>query len=126
LLAELGAQVVLDATETDERGLPAPFDAAQLAADPLAELVRAYFDTIPDAFRRPDSQLYEYLRRQVAERNVQGLVLVRHVWCDHWHAQRERLKQCMALPLVEIDLGDQDQQRQRMRTRLETLVSMVR
>ena len=93
--------------------LPAPFDPQRLEADPVDELVRAYFDTIPDAFRRPDTHLYDYLRRQIADRRVQGMVLVRPLWCDHWHAQRERLKQCTGLPLVQIDLGDQDHELQR-------------
>jgi benzoyl-CoA reductase/2-hydroxyglutaryl-CoA dehydratase subunit BcrC/BadD/HgdB len=126
LLQELGGQVVLDATEGAERTLPAPFDLQRLEADPLDELVRAYFDTIPDAFRRPDTHLYDYLRRQVVDRRVQGLVLVRPLWCDQWHAQCERLKQCAALPLVQIDLGDHGHELQRTRTRLETLVSILR
>lgn len=126
LLEGFGAAVVLDATETGERSLPAMFDPARLQADPLAELVRTYFETIPDAFRRPDTQLYEYLRRVIDERAVQGLVLVRCVWCDQWHAQCARLKACLGLPLVEIDLGDQDHQLQRTRTRLETFVSILR
>jgi benzoyl-CoA reductase/2-hydroxyglutaryl-CoA dehydratase subunit BcrC/BadD/HgdB len=126
LLRELGGYVALDATETGERTLPAAFDPQRLEADPVEELVRAYFDTIPDAFRRPDTHLHDYLRRQIADRHVQGLVLVRPLWCDHWHAQRERLKQCTGLPLIQIDLGDQDYELQRTRTRLETLVSILR
>lgn len=126
LLRDLGARVVLDATEEGERALPAPFDPQRMEADPLDELVRAYFDTIPDAFRRPDTLLYDYLRRQIADRGIQALVLVRPLWCDQWHAQRERLKQCLALPVVQIDLGDQDHGLQRTRTRLETLVSILR
>ena len=32
-----------------------PVDPARVASDPLGELADAYFDGIPDAFRRPDS-----------------------------------------------------------------------
>lgn len=126
LLDELGAQVVLDATETGERCQPAPFEETLLENDPLAELTRAYFATIPDVCRRPDTHLHDYLRLHIARRSVQGLVLVRYLWCDQWHAQGGRLKETMHLPLVQIDLGDQDHQLQRTRTRLETLVSILR
>ncbi len=125
LLQALGARVVLDATETGHRCLPAAFDPERLEADPERELVRAYFETIPDAFRRPDTHLYDYLRRELAACRAEGLVLVRYLWCDQWHAQRERLKEFTELPLVEIDLADGDVL-QRTRTRLETLVSILR
>lgn len=126
LIDQLGADVVLDATETAERGLPALFDEDRLRNDPLKELVRAYFDTIPDAFRRPDRLLHEYLRQHLFSRRIQGIILVRYAWCDHWHAQRGRLKESLSLPLVEVDLGGRDEQMQRTRTRVEALVSILR
>ena len=55
LVERAGGRVVLDATEGGERTLPRPFDPARLAADPFEELADAYFDAIPDAFRRPNS-----------------------------------------------------------------------
>lgn len=126
LLEQLGAEVVLDATEAAERSLPAPFDEAAMLANPLAELARAYFDTIPDAFRRPDTLLHEYLGRELRRRGARGVILVRCAWCDHWHAQYGRLKETLGLPLVEIDLGGRDDQLQRTRTRIETLVDIAR
>ena len=70
LVEHAGGRVVLDATEGGERTLPRPFDPARLAADPLEELADAYFDGIPDAFRRPNSRLYEWLGRELAARQV--------------------------------------------------------
>ncbi len=125
LLEELGVEVALDATETGERGLPAPFDERRMQQDPTGELVRAYFDTIPDAFRRPDTLLHKYLRRRLPGRQVQALVLVRHPWCDHWHAQYGRLREELDLPVVQIDLAGSQDQLQRIRTRIESLVNIV-
>ena len=48
LIEQLGGRVVLDGTEGGERTMPARFDPERVREDPLGELVRAYFDTIPD------------------------------------------------------------------------------
>ena len=68
LIERAGGRVVLDATEGGQRTLPRPFDPARVAAEPLQELADAYFDGIPDAFRRPDTRLYEWLGRELAAR----------------------------------------------------------
>ncbi len=49
-----------------------PKDRQRLLASPLAELAAAYFDTMPDAFRRPDTLLDEYLRRELAAGQGRG------------------------------------------------------
>jgi len=102
-LEAAGARIVLDATETGERTLPAAFDPAAVRADPLGELARAYFGHIPDVFRRPNDGLYAWLARELAARRVQGVLLLRCVWCDLWHAEAPRLKERLGLPVVELD-----------------------
>ena len=91
--AAAGGRVVLDATEGGQRTMPRRFDPARVASDPLQELADAYFDGIPDAFRRPNSRLYEWLGRELAARHVQGIIFRRYLWCDLWHAELQRLKQ---------------------------------
>ncbi len=125
-LQHAGATIVLDATETGERTLPAPFDEARVRTDPLAELARAYFLTIPDAFRRPDSLLHDYLSREVQARRIRGILLIRCVWCDQWHAQVARIKDSLGVPVVEIDLGQDDHDTPRIKTRIDSLLDMVR
>lgn len=66
LIERAGGRIALDATEHGWRTLPRPFDPARVAAEPLQELADAYFDGIPDAFRRPDTKLYEWLGRELA------------------------------------------------------------
>ncbi len=107
VIADVGGHVVLDATDTGERTLPAPFDRRRLAADPLGELVDAYFGTISHAFRRPNSQLYEYLRRQFAVRAVRGVIFVRYIWCDIWHAELRRLAEWTEARVLDLDIADE-------------------
>jgi len=119
-----GARVVLDATETGERTLPAPFDRARLRDDPLAELARAYFLHIPDACRRPNNLLYEWLAKELAARRVQGVLLLRCVWCDLWHAEAQRLKECLAVPVLELDPSGTAGAGLRTQERLQALLEM--
>ncbi|MCL2641873.1 MAG: 2-hydroxyacyl-CoA dehydratase family protein [Phycisphaerales bacterium] len=120
-----GGQIVLDATETGERCLPAVYDEAAVRNDPMRELVRAYFKSIPDVFRRPDTMLQEYLQREIKARRVQGVLLIRCIWCDLWHAQLGRLKELLNIPVVEIDFGQDDRNLQRNQTRIDSLLEIA-
>jgi len=108
LIERAGGRVALDATEGSQRTLPRPFDPARMASDPLQELADAYFDGIPDAFRRPNHRLYEWLGRELAAHQVRGIIFRRYVWCDLWHAELQRVRQWSRLPVLEIDVGPDD------------------
>ena len=108
LLAEierLGCRITLDATEGGERTLPAPFPSlAGRSRDELEEeFVSAYFDSLPEAFRRPNDLLYHYLTREIHARRIHGILLWRYVWCDTWHAEAARLKAAVGIPVVAVD-----------------------
>jgi benzoyl-CoA reductase/2-hydroxyglutaryl-CoA dehydratase subunit BcrC/BadD/HgdB len=107
-IEQAGGRVVLDATEAGERTLPPPFDFWRTEHRPLEELVDAYFGSIPDVFRRPNSALYEWLPRQLAARDARGIVVRRYVWCDLWHAELPRLKECCRLPVLDLDAALDD------------------
>jgi len=66
IIRDCGGRIVLDATETGQRGVCRPFDRRQLTEDPLLELAQAYF-RIPDAGRRPNSELYQWLKDRLAQ-----------------------------------------------------------
>jgi benzoyl-CoA reductase/2-hydroxyglutaryl-CoA dehydratase subunit BcrC/BadD/HgdB len=127
LVERAGGRIVLDATEHGVRTFPRPFDAARAAADPLQELADAYFDGIPDAFRRPNTALYEWLGRELAARQVRGIILHRYVWCDLWHAESQRLKQWSPTPLLELDVGPDDTgAANRLQGRIEAFLEMLK
>jgi len=106
MVERAGGRVALDATACGERALPAPVDRRRLARDPLGAVVEAYFDNIPDAFRRPNSALYEWLRGKCAERGVRGILFLHYVWCDTWHAEAQRVKESSDVPALRIEATD--------------------
>jgi hypothetical protein len=108
LVERSGGRVALDATEGGPRTMPRRFDPERVAAEPMQELADAYFDGIPDAFRRPNSGLYEWLGRELPARHVRGIIFRRYAWCDLWHAELHRLKQWTRLPVLEIDASPDD------------------
>jgi len=102
-----GGRIVLDGTEDGERAQRGRFDRHRTREDPLGALTDAYFGTIPDAFRRPNSLLYEWLGRRIPECGARGVILLRYAWCDLWHAETPRLKEWLKVPLIEIDVTGQ-------------------
>jgi benzoyl-CoA reductase/2-hydroxyglutaryl-CoA dehydratase subunit BcrC/BadD/HgdB len=125
MVEQAGGRVALDATEDSERTAPRPFDPADTAADPFAELVDAYFDGIVDAFRRPNSRLYEWLGRELAANEVRGIILRRYLWCDLWHAELQRLRQWSNLPVLEIDIGSAAASLNRLQGRIEAFLETL-
>lgn len=105
-VAEAGGRVVLDASEWGERTLPAAVDENQLEADALGELVRVYFEKIPDVFRRPNTRLYEWLERELKARGVRGILFWRRLSCDLWHAELEPMRQRSSVPLLDMEAVD--------------------
>ena len=122
----VGGQIVLDATETGERGLCPPFDRRRIRDNPLVELAGSYFNGIPDASRRPNSELYNWFKSRLLDRAVRGIIFRRYIWCDTWHAELWRLKEWINLPVLDIDVGGDNEAHQhrapnRIRSFLETL-----
>ncbi len=127
IIEDCGGLIVLDATETGERGMCAQFDRRRLHEAPLMELVNAYFGSIPDASRRPNNQLYDWFERELASRKVRGIIFRRYVWCDIWHAELYRLKQWTDLPVLDIDVsGRGEALSARIIQRIQAFVEMLR
>lgn len=125
-IEQAGGYVVLDATENGERTLPAPLDRRALRGDPLLALADAYFGSIPDPFRRPNSELYRWLKELLPERGVRGIVLRRYVWCDTWNAEAHRMREWSQMPLFHLDVGDDVLDSARTASRLQAFVETLR
>jgi benzoyl-CoA reductase/2-hydroxyglutaryl-CoA dehydratase subunit BcrC/BadD/HgdB len=126
MIEQSGGRIVLDATETGERGLCAAFDRRRLQDEPLIELANAYFGGINDASRRPNSELYKWLRQEISSRRVQGIIFRRYVWCDLWHAELQRLKDWTNLPVLDIDTdGNNDNEQLRTANRIRAFLEML-
>ena len=124
-IEEFGGRVVLNATVGGELTLPAPPDRRRLADDPLAELAEMYFGRIPHPARRPNSGLYEYLKREIAARDVGGILYVRNVWCDVWHAELHRLKAWAPCAVADLDLADDASAAVRGAARVQSLIETL-
>jgi benzoyl-CoA reductase/2-hydroxyglutaryl-CoA dehydratase subunit BcrC/BadD/HgdB len=125
-IEQSGGRIVLDATETGERGMCAGFDRRRQREEPLMELTDAYFGGIQDASRRPNSELYKWLRRELASRKVQGIIFRRYLWCDIWHAELRRLKDWTDLPVLDIDTAsDNETDEYRTVNRIRAFLEML-
>ncbi len=123
---QAGGHIVLDATETGQRGMCAPFDRRGLRDNPLLELASAYFCGIQDASRRPNSGLYQWLKSRLSEREIRGIIFHRYVWCDIWHAELQRLKDWTDLPVLDIDTaGNNETAKQRTTNRIRAFLETL-
>jgi len=124
MVEEAGGAIVLDGSETGERTLPPPFDKRAVRDNPFAALCDAYFGRIPDAFRRPNTLLYQWLDRMLAERGARGVILVRYVWCDTWHSEVHRIRNWLEVPLLDVDLAAKPPGK-RTRTRIQAFIESL-
>ncbi len=124
IVEDAGGVVVLDATGSGERTLPPPVDRRLAREDPLAALADAYFGRIPDAFRRPNSGLYLWLKREFADRGVEAILYVRHTWCDTWQAEARRMKEWCGLPLLSIESGGDSRVDGRTLSRIQSFMEV--
>lgn len=128
LIEQFGGTVCFDATENGELLLPAPYDRRVVRDEPFMEMASAFFGSIPGVFQRPNSRLYNHLKQHIHTHSAAGILLVRYVWCDLWHAEAQRMKEWLSLPLLEIELNDEipgidTRTKTRIQAFLETLTS---
>lgn len=90
------------------------------------ELANIYFNNIPDAFRRPNTLLYSWLKEQIIIHDIKGIIFHRQVWCDLWAAETERIRGICGLPTVVIESGGDDETPLRMHTQIETFLERLR
>jgi benzoyl-CoA reductase/2-hydroxyglutaryl-CoA dehydratase subunit BcrC/BadD/HgdB len=121
-----GGTVVLDATESGERAMPLPMDRRSTRGDPFMTLADSYFGKIPDAFRRPNSRLYQWLERETAQRGVRGIILRYYTWCDKWHAELQRMKEWSQVPVLGVSAGAEEAMDGHTISRIESFLEMLK
>jgi hypothetical protein len=123
-IADAGGRVALDLTRDGPISLPAPIDRRNARRAPLEEMAAAYFPAIPSIRYRPNTPFYQALQRELTEAPVRGVILIRHTWCDLWHAEVARLREWLDVPLLDLDTeGPTD--RARMVGRLAAFLEML-
>ncbi len=119
-----GGRIVLDATTNGERTLPAPFDFDWASNDPFDALVDAYWN-IPDAFRRPNVKLYDWLAKEMQNRRVEAVIFRHYVWCDIWHGEAQRFKEWAQVPVLIMDVADGSLMQSRDISRIQSFLEML-
>lgn len=125
-IEQSGGYVALDATETGERTLPAPFDRRGIDDDPLRTLADAYFGSIPDAFRRPNSLLYKWLKRELNANSIRGIIFRRYLWCDTWNAEAARIRDWAKLPFLHLDVDSDETDSLRTASRIKSFIEVLK
>jgi benzoyl-CoA reductase/2-hydroxyglutaryl-CoA dehydratase subunit BcrC/BadD/HgdB len=121
-----GGWIALDATRAGEGSLAPPFDERRLDHDPLPVLVKAYFDGLLDAFRRPNEPFYHWFKAKVLERGIRGILLRHHMWCDLWRAEEQRLREVTGLPVLRLQVGEESQPLPHTINRVQSFLEMLR
>jgi benzoyl-CoA reductase/2-hydroxyglutaryl-CoA dehydratase subunit BcrC/BadD/HgdB len=125
VIMECGGETALDGTETGSRTIRS-LDDRRLSRDPLLDLADAYC-RIPDPSHRPNSEFYKWLRHELLGSGVRGLILHHYVWCDKWHAEFERIKEWIKLPMLRLDSeGQGEMDSLRVRNRIHAFVETLR
>lgn len=125
IIEQFGGFVGLDGTETGSRGEIPPFDKTRIHNDALGELVNAYFYGIPDPSVRPNTDFYDWLKRELKAGEIKGIILRRYLWCDLWHAEFYRIKQETGLPVLEIDVDGDGPLSERTKQRIIAFMEVI-
>ena len=121
-----GGRVALNATEPGERTLGPVFSEAETLENPLAALCRGCFESIVDAFQRPNRRLYDWLRPRLRSRQARGIVLWHFTGCDLWRAEAQSLRDAFALPVLPLDADEVQTNSPRDTGRLEAFVETLK
>ncbi len=120
-----GGRIVLDASESGLLGHPPSLDMTLAETDPRRALADAYLRRLPSVSRRPNSSLHQWLSKHVSQSGAAGVILLRYLWCDLWHAEVARLRDALSVPLLDVDLDGEDPI-PRNRTRLQAFIEGLR
>ena len=85
---------------------------------------------VGDVFQRPNMAFYEQVHARIAERHLDGLIIVRTTWCDVWRLACVRLHEVVKVPVLEWVMDGQCQGQSfpdgASTTRLEAFCELVR
>jgi benzoyl-CoA reductase/2-hydroxyglutaryl-CoA dehydratase subunit BcrC/BadD/HgdB len=121
-----GCRVALDATSGGERSLLPSFVQSSIHRDPFAALADGYFAGVTDAFQRPNTRLYDWLRARISGRGIRGIILWHYAWCDLWRAEAGRLRDEFHLPVLHLDATDAATPGPSIKNRLEAFFEILR
>ena len=85
---------------------------------------------VGDVFQRPNTLFYDQAKSMIAERHLDGILVVRTTWCDVWRLASVRLHEVVKVPVLEWVLDGQNSGQDfpdgSSRTRLEAFCELLR
>jgi hypothetical protein len=89
-----------------EAELDAAVPLERLQENALDLLARGYLPNCVDVFQRPNTRLYDWLRKRLSARQVRGIVLWHYVGCDLWRAEAQPMREAFGLPVLLLDADE--------------------
>jgi hypothetical protein len=87
-------------------------------------------ERVGDVFQRPNTLFYEQVQAVIAERHLDGILVVRTTWCDVWRLAAVRLHEVVKVPVMEWVMDSQYQGQSfpdgSSTTRLEAFCELLR
>ncbi len=121
-----GGRVNLDTGEESDRVRPVLPEGSDGERDAVEILTRAYFDMIPDVFRRPDNAFDRWLNLRLKEEKIEGIVFYSYLWCDLWRCKHRQIAADIPLPALHVELGPEVRLQSRTITRIEAFLESLR
>jgi hypothetical protein len=85
---------------------------------------------VGDVFQRPNILFYDQVQAVIAERHLDGILVVRTTWCDVWRLASVRLHEVVKVPILEWVMDSQCQGQSfpdgSSTTRLEAFCELLR
>jgi len=89
-------------------------------------LQEAYFGCIPDAFRRPNTLLYQWLKEKIEGRAIRGIVFFHYLWCDTWRVEAQRMKEWGQVPVLVLDADETETMCGRLSSRIQAFLEVLK
>jgi hypothetical protein len=100
------AETPVDQTGLGSAGTVSLPGSCSVNAALLARLARGYITNCVDVFQRPNTRLYDWLRKRLTARQVRGIVLWHYVGCDLWRAEAQPMREAFGLPVLLLDADE--------------------
>lgn len=123
VLKRSNAGIALDLTEEPLSDPLGPFENTAIQ-DPLEELANRLFHR-PAVWRRPNHAFYRALTQRLGRDDIHGLIVLRYVFCDHWHSAVYELKKQLTISVLPIDLDGSDALSASVVSRVQAFTEML-
>ncbi len=74
---------------------------------------------------RPNSDTFRWINETTALGGCHGLVLKSLSFCDLWHTEKQRFKECLSIPVLVLNGDNSPGERERTRVRLQAFVETL-